>query len=117
MIRQDMTSNIAAHGRRGIQRVCMVTANENGRRLASTGLEESGRYSDWEGMNPRKFFAELTRRHVYRVAIACGVVTWLLIQTATQSFSILRDSELGRKACRPRNRLRFADLSDYCLGL
>ncbi len=37
-------------------------------------------------MNPRKFFAELKRRHVYRVAIAYGVVAWLLIQIATQVF-------------------------------
>jgi TolB-like protein/tetratricopeptide (TPR) repeat protein len=44
------------------------------------------RYSDWKGMNPRNFFAELKRRHVYRVAIAYGVVAWLLIQVATQVF-------------------------------
>ena len=37
-------------------------------------------------MNPRRFFAELKRRHVYRVAIAYGVVAWLLIQVATQVF-------------------------------
>src|SRR5215470_7390956 len=35
-------------------------------------------------MNPPNFFAELKRRHVYRVAIAYGVVAWLLIQGATQ---------------------------------
>jgi TolB-like protein len=44
------------------------------------------RYLGWEGMNPRNFFAELKRRHVYRVAIAYGVVAWLLIQVATQVF-------------------------------
>jgi TolB-like protein len=37
-------------------------------------------------MNPRNFFAELKRRHVYRVAIAYAVVAWLLIQIATQVF-------------------------------
>ena len=37
-------------------------------------------------MNPRNFFGELKRRHVYRVAIAYGVVAWLLIQVATQVF-------------------------------
>jgi TolB-like protein len=42
------------------------------------------RYADWKGMN--RFFAELKRRHVYRVAIAYGVVAWLLIQVATQVF-------------------------------
>src|SRR6266404_7579857 len=37
-------------------------------------------------MNPRNFLGELKRRHVYRVAIAYGVVAWLLIQVATQVF-------------------------------
>ena len=40
----------------------------------------------WKRMNPRNFFAELKRRHVYRVAIAYGVAAWLLIQIATQVF-------------------------------
>lgn len=35
-------------------------------------------------MNPRNFFAELKRRNVYRVAAAYAVVSWLLIQIATQ---------------------------------
>src|SRR6476620_1467714 len=42
------------------------------------------RYADWKEMN--RFFAELKRRHVYRVAIAYAVVAWLLIQVATQVF-------------------------------
>ena len=37
-------------------------------------------------MNPKKFFAELQRRNVYKVAVAYGVVSWLLIQIATQVF-------------------------------
>jgi TolB-like protein/Tfp pilus assembly protein PilF len=37
-------------------------------------------------MDPRNFFAELKRRNVYKVAIAYGVVAWLLIQVATQVF-------------------------------
>src|SRR5262249_28187915 len=37
-------------------------------------------------MNPQSFLAELKHRHVYRVAIAYGVVAWLLIQVATQVF-------------------------------
>src|SRR5438477_5041159 len=32
------------------------------------------------------FFAELKRRHVYKVAIAYGVVAWLLMQVASQIF-------------------------------
>jgi hypothetical protein len=37
-------------------------------------------------MNPTTFFAELKRRNVYKVAVAYGVVAWLLIQVATQVF-------------------------------
>ncbi len=37
-------------------------------------------------MNSRNFFAELKRRNVYKVAIAYGVVSWLLIQITTQVF-------------------------------
>jgi TolB-like protein/cytochrome c-type biogenesis protein CcmH/NrfG len=40
-------------------------------------------------VNPRRFFAELKRRKVYRVAIAYAVVSWLLIQIATQTFPFL----------------------------
>ena len=37
-------------------------------------------------MNPKKFFAELKRRNVYKVAVAYAVIAWLLIQIATQIF-------------------------------
>ena len=37
-------------------------------------------------MNARKFFGELKRRKVYRVAAAYAVLAWLLIQIATQVF-------------------------------
>jgi len=37
-------------------------------------------------VNLPKFFAELKRRNVYKVAIAYGVVGWLLVQVATQVF-------------------------------
>src|SRR5207248_1649986 len=37
-------------------------------------------------VNPKNFLAELKRRNVYKVAIAYGVVAWLLIQVATQVF-------------------------------
>lgn len=37
-------------------------------------------------MNPKKFFAELKRRNVYRAAIAYGVVAWFLTQLTTQVF-------------------------------
>ena len=41
------------------------------------------------------FFAELKRRNVYKVAVAYAVVSWLLIQIATQVFPVFRDPELG----------------------
>jgi TolB-like protein/Flp pilus assembly protein TadD len=34
-------------------------------------------------VNPHQFFSELKRRNVYKVAVACGVVAWLLIQAAS----------------------------------
>src|SRR5205807_3068920 len=37
-------------------------------------------------MNLRKFFAELKRRNVYKVAVAYAVMAWLSIQIATQVF-------------------------------
>jgi len=37
-------------------------------------------------VNPRRFFAELKRRNVYRVAVAYAVAAWLIIQVATQVF-------------------------------
>src|SRR5450759_1898230 len=37
-------------------------------------------------MDPKKFFGELKRRNVYKVAVAYTVVAWLVIQIATQVF-------------------------------
>jgi hypothetical protein len=37
-------------------------------------------------MNTGNFFAELKRRNVYKIAVAYAVVSWLLIQIATQAF-------------------------------
>ena len=37
-------------------------------------------------MNSGNFFAELKQRNVYKIAVACAVVSWLLIQIATQVF-------------------------------
>jgi TolB-like protein/Tfp pilus assembly protein PilF len=37
-------------------------------------------------MDPLNFFSELKRRNVYKVAVAYAVVSWLLIQIATQVF-------------------------------
>ena len=35
-------------------------------------------------MNPKKFFTELKRRNVYKVAIAYAVIAWVLMQIASQ---------------------------------
>ncbi|MFN2622603.1 MAG: tetratricopeptide repeat protein [Chthoniobacterales bacterium] len=48
-------------------------------------------------MNLKKFFAELQRRHVYRVAVAYGVVSWLLIQIATQLFPVFEIPNWGAR--------------------
>jgi TolB-like protein/Tfp pilus assembly protein PilF len=37
-------------------------------------------------VNPTKFLTELKRRNVYKVAIAYGVIAWLLMQVASQIF-------------------------------
>src|SRR6476660_2067161 len=40
-------------------------------------------------MNAKRFFTELKRRKVYRVAVGYAVLAWLLIQLATQVFPFL----------------------------
>src|SRR5439155_2944709 len=39
-----------------------------------------------QAVNLKNFFDELRRRKVYKVAIAYGVVAWLLMQVASQTF-------------------------------
>lgn len=41
-------------------------------------------------MDLKKFFTELKRRNVYRVAVAYAVVGWLIIQVATATFPVLQ---------------------------
>ncbi len=48
-------------------------------------------------MNLKKFFAELKRRNVYRVAAAYGVVSWLLIQITTQIFPVFEIPNWGAR--------------------
>ena len=62
-----------------------MNENVEGHFFPAVGDQVKGKlYRNWEAMNPRNFFGELKQRHVYRVAIAYGVVGWLLIQIATQ---------------------------------
>jgi len=42
-----------------------------------------------KAMDARKFFTELKRRKVYRVAVGYAILAWLLIQIATQTFPFL----------------------------
>ncbi|MDB5987710.1 MAG: hypothetical protein JWR16_2763 [Nevskia sp.] len=46
--------------------------------------------------NP-SFFAELQRRHVYKVGAAYAVAGWLLVQVVTQVFPIFHVSELAQR--------------------
>lgn len=41
-------------------------------------------------MNLGNFFAEMRRRNVYKVAVAYGIVAWVVIQIATQTFPFLQ---------------------------
>jgi hypothetical protein len=59
--------------------------------IASAGLSviirsNLGKSAARQAVNLRNFFSELKRRNVYKVAIAYGVVAWLLIQIATRVF-------------------------------
>jgi hypothetical protein len=83
-------------------------------------------------VNPKGFFAELKRRHVYKVAIAYAVVAWLLIQIATQVFSFFEIPNWGvrliilpivlgfpialRGAC-PRNFLETMKIDSFFVEL
>src|SRR5258705_11429424 len=48
-------------------------------------------------MNPRNFFAELQRRHVYKVGAAYAVAGWLIVQIVTQVFPIFEVSALAQR--------------------
>jgi hypothetical protein len=64
-------------------------------------------------MDPQNFFAELKRRNVYKVAVAYAIVGWLLIQIATQVFSIPRNSETDRAPCHCSVRDRIPGGVDF----
>ena len=48
-------------------------------------------------MSDRNFFAELQRRHVYKVGAAYAVAGWLLVQVVTQVFPIFEVSVLAQR--------------------
>ena len=51
-----------------------------------SNLPKSAKFGTNSAVNTRKFFTELKRRNVYKVAIAYAVVAWLLMQIASQIF-------------------------------
>ena len=53
---------------------------------ASDGSFAATDAENFASLNPPNFFAELKRRNVYKVAVAYAIVSWLLIQIATQVF-------------------------------
>src|SRR3989441_8151035 len=61
-------------------------------------------------MNLQNLFAELKRRNVYKVAIAYGVVAWLLIQIATQVFPFFESP-----SCDPDNAYFAEGVQDEIL--
>src|SRR5713226_6076591 len=48
-------------------------------------------------VNAKNFFAELKRRHVYKVGAAYAVAGWLLVQIVTQVFPIFEVSSLAQR--------------------
>ena len=68
-------------------------------------------------MDVQKFFAELKRRNVYKVAIAYAVVGWLLIQIATQVFPFFEIPNWGVRLMVSDHRVRIPDCADFGLGL
>ena len=61
----------------------METASAGLSVIIRSNLEKSAAR---QAVNPRNFFSELKRRNVYKVAIAYGVVAWLLLQAASILF-------------------------------
>jgi hypothetical protein len=48
-------------------------------------------------VNPKNFFAELQRRHVYKVGAAYAVAGWLVVQIVTRVFPIFEISALAQR--------------------
>ena len=67
----------------GVLRVTLAAGSDSAARVGS-GVD--GSLGIRRRKNAKNFFAELKRRNVYKVAIAYGVVAWLLMQVASQIF-------------------------------
>ena len=62
-------------------------------------------------MNFKSFFAELKRRNVYKVAVAYAVISWLIIQIATQIFPFFEVPK------RPLRLVVLATVLDFPIAL
>ena len=67
-------------------RTCCNAHLEEGRPESLDSLHGPDQIRTVDGMNWRGFLGELQRRNVYRVAVTYTVVSWVLIQIATQVF-------------------------------
>ena len=64
-----------------------------------------------------KFFAELKRRNVYKVAVAYAVIGWLLVQVATQVFPFFEIPNWAVRLDRARNRHWISDRARDRVGI
>ena len=67
---------------------CYLGEESSGANGSASPVVPASQFKSATRLNAKldRFFAELKRRNVYKVAIAYGVVAWLLIQIATQVF-------------------------------
>src|ERR671937_514294 len=91
MLPHDATSWTAktcrvSHSRKGLSRETGAAGTDLPRQTrAAPCIVDIHRVGE-QPVNAKNFFVELQRRNVYRVAVAYGVVSWLLVQIATQVF-------------------------------
>ncbi len=67
-------------------------------------------------MNPRHFVSELRRRNVYKVAVAYAVVSWLLIQVATQVFPFFEVPNWAVRLVVLTTHSRISGRADFVVG-
>ena len=68
-------------------------------------------------MNLQKFFSELKRRNVYKVAITYAVVAWLLVQIASILFPTFEVPAWVMKVFVTAIAAGFPDRSGYGVGV
>ena len=68
-------------------------------------------------MDPEKFFAELKRRNVYKVAVGYGVVGWLVMQVAATVVPALHLPDEPHDRGGRADVARISDRARHRLGL